>query len=82
MSLDLPPYALALGIGIAADTAANPVLWFDYSERIAGRPGSLHGGAISGLMEMAAVAALRGAWRWSTHRAGRTIRRGRSRWRS
>ena len=59
MSLDLPPYALALGIGIAADTAANPVLWFDYSERVAGRPGFLHGGAISGLMEMAAVAALR-----------------------
>ena len=59
MSLDLPPYALALGIGIEADTAANPVLWFDYSERVAGRPGFLHGGAISGLMEMAAVAALR-----------------------
>ena len=59
MSLDLPPYALALGIGIEDETAANPVLWFDYSERVAGRPGFLHGGAISGLMEMAAVAALR-----------------------
>lgn len=55
----LPPYADALGIDIDHDEEGNPVLFFDYSERVAGRPGFLHGGAMSGLMEMAAVAALR-----------------------
>ena len=55
----LPPYADALGIDIDHDEDGNPVLFFDYSDRVAGRPGVLHGGAMSGLMEMAAVAALR-----------------------
>ena len=59
MSTELPPYAAALGIGIDPDNLASPVLWFDYSERVSGRPGFLHGGAMSGLMEMAAIAALR-----------------------
>ncbi len=62
MSTELPPYAAALGIGVNLDNAARPVLWFDYSERVSGRPGFLHGGAISGLMEMAAMAALRAAF--------------------
>lgn len=35
------------------------MLFVDFSERMMGRPGFLHGGAMSGLMEMAAVAALR-----------------------
>lgn len=55
----LPPYADALGIGLDHDENGLPVLYFDYSERVAGRPGFLHGGAMSGLMEMAAIAALR-----------------------
>ena len=58
MSYALPPYAQALGIGIDPAEAASPVLWVDYSERVSGRPGYLHGGAMSGLMEMAAIAAL------------------------
>lgn len=56
---DLPPYARALGIDIDHDEDGNPVLFADFSERILGRPGFLHGGAMSGLMEMAAIAALR-----------------------
>ena len=56
---DLPPYAHALGIDIDHDEAGLPVLFVDYSERVAGRPGFLHGGAMSGLMEMAGIAALR-----------------------
>lgn len=56
---NLPPYAHALGIATDHDEDGSPVLFFDYSERVAGRPGFLHGGAISGLMEMSAVAALR-----------------------
>jgi len=55
----LPPYALALGISVDHDEAENPVLSMDPSERVLGRPGFLHGGAMSGLMEMAAIAALR-----------------------
>jgi uncharacterized protein (TIGR00369 family) len=58
LSYKLPPYAEALGIGIDPASAEAPVLWFDYSERVSGRPGFLHGGAMSGLMEMAAIAAL------------------------
>lgn len=55
----LPPYADALGIELDHDEDGLPVLHMDYSERVAGRPGFLHGGAMSGLMEMAAIAALR-----------------------
>lgn len=55
----LPPYAQALGIELDHDEAGLPVLYVDFSDRIQGRPGFLHGGAISGLMEMAAIAALR-----------------------
>lgn len=55
----LPPYAQALGIAVDHDEDGNPVLFVDFSERMMGRPGFLHGGAMSGLMEMAAVAALR-----------------------
>ena len=58
MSYTLPPYAQALGIGVDPADSASPVLWFDYSNRVSGRPGFLHGGAMSGLMEMAAIAAL------------------------
>ena len=59
MSSDLPPYARALGIALDHSEDGAPILYFDYSERVAGRPGFLHGGAMSGLMEMAAIAALR-----------------------
>ena len=56
---DLPPYARALGIEFVGEEAGNPVLAWAFSVRVQGRPGFLHGGAISGLMEMAAIAALR-----------------------
>jgi uncharacterized protein (TIGR00369 family) len=55
----LPPYAEALGIMLDHDEQGAPVLCVDFSPRIQGRPGYLHGGALSGLMEMAAIAALR-----------------------
>ena len=67
---DLPPYADALGIAVDHDEAGSPVLFFDYSERVAGRPGFLHGGAMSGLMEMACMAALRA----EMERRGETMR--------
>ena len=55
----LPPYALALGIGVARIEGAAPVLTLAISEKVMGRPGFVHGGAIGGLLEMAAIAALR-----------------------
>lgn len=55
---ELPPYAAALGIRIERSDGEAPLLAVEFSERMAGRPGFLHGGALSGLMEMAAVAAL------------------------
>ena len=57
----LPPYALSLGIGVDRIDGAAPVLTLDFSEKVHGRPGFLHGGAIGGLLEMAAIAALRRA---------------------
>ena len=52
-SAQLPPYAAFLGITFTADgTLTMP---FDGN---VGRPGFLHGGAISGLLEIAAIAAL------------------------
>ena len=59
ISEQLPPYAAALGISIDHTEGDSPVLSIDSNERVQGRPGFLHGGAMSGLMEMAAVAALR-----------------------
>lgn len=51
---DLPPYAEFLGIHPGDDgTLVMP------PDGNIGRPGFLHGGAISGLMEMAAIVALR-----------------------
>ena len=57
----LPPYALALGIAVERIDGGVPVLGLDFSEKVHGRPGFLHGGAIGGLLEMAAIAALRQA---------------------
>ena len=59
IAASLPPYALALGIEVERIDGAAPVLGLDFSERVHGRPGFLHGGAIGGLLEMAAIAALR-----------------------
>ena len=54
----LPPYAVGLGIAVDHIEHGMPVLGVEFGERIQGRPGYLHGGALSGLMEMAAIAAL------------------------
>ena len=55
----LPPYALSLGIGVERIEAGAPLLTLDFTEKVHGRPGFLHGGAIGGLLEMAAITALR-----------------------
>jgi uncharacterized protein (TIGR00369 family) len=59
--MNLPPYAELLGLSLDADAEGAPVLVMPFRGEVMGRPGFLHGGAISGLMEIAAIAALRQA---------------------
>ncbi len=56
----LTPYAQSLGIVVvsAASETYAPVLAIDFGSHIEGRPGHLHGGSISGLLETAGYAAL------------------------
>jgi len=54
----LPPYAQLLGLSAERDGDGAPVLVMPFGVDVLGRPGFLHGGAISGLMEMAAIVAL------------------------
>lgn len=57
----LPPYAKALDMRIAGLHDGMPLIAVPYSDKVQGRPGFWHGGAISGLLEMAAVAAIQHA---------------------
>lgn len=57
-ALALPPYADLLGATVEADGDGAPVLLMPFGDHLLGRPGFLHGGAIGGLLEMAAIAAL------------------------
>ncbi len=59
--MSLPPYARLLGLRIEPDERGAPVLIMPFGDKVMGRPGFVHGGAIGGLVEMAAVAALRHA---------------------
>ena len=54
----LPPYAQLLGLSAERDGNGAPLLVMPFGVDVLGRPGFLHGGAISGLMEMAAIVAL------------------------
>ena len=54
----LPPYAAVLGLSIEEDDDGAPLLAMPFADDVVGRPGFLHGGAISGLMEVAAIVAL------------------------
>jgi uncharacterized protein (TIGR00369 family) len=51
----LPPYADLLGLSTAR-SADGQLLWvMPFREQVVGRPGFLHGGAIAGLLEFAAL---------------------------
>ncbi|NYT41366.1 PaaI family thioesterase [Sphingomonas sp. R-74633] len=56
----LPPYAELLGLTLEPGDEA-PVFVMPFGDDVLGRPGFLHGGAIGGLLEMAAVGALKQA---------------------
>jgi len=53
----LPPYARTLGIE-PVDLAGEPIFRMPFGDTVLGRPGYLHGGAIAGLLELAAIATL------------------------
>lgn len=59
-AVELTPYADAIGIAVDRVEDGVPVLRMEFSDAVQGRPGALHGGAISGLLETAGYALLRG----------------------
>lgn len=52
--MELPPYAEALGIETQRDEDGRIILTMAFGPHVQGRPDFLHGGAIAGLLEMAA----------------------------
>jgi uncharacterized protein (TIGR00369 family) len=56
--LQLPPYAQSLDMEVSGLHEGSPLIVMPFAQKVQGRPGFLHGGAISGLLEMAAVAAI------------------------
>ncbi len=54
----LPPYARFLGIAAARDAEGRLVFTMPFGDAVTGRPGYLHGGAIAGLLEIAAFGTL------------------------
>lgn len=59
MDRHLTAYARSLGIAVHGEMDGAPVLVVEFSNIVEGRPGALHGGAISGLLETAGYAVLR-----------------------
>ena len=55
----LPPYALGLGYEIDHMEGALPVLACEFTRDLMGRPGFWHGGALGGMLEIAALGAVR-----------------------
>lgn len=56
--LQMPPYAQSLDMTVTGLHDGSPLIEMPFAQKVQGRPGFLHGGAISGLLEMAAVAAI------------------------
>lgn len=54
----LPSYALTLEMSVDGEHDGRPRIKMPFAHKVQGRPGFLHGGAISGLLEIAAVAAI------------------------
>jgi uncharacterized protein (TIGR00369 family) len=58
MHLRLPPYAELLGLATRRDDDGSLLWVMPFREAVIGRPGFLHGGAIAGLLEFAALGTL------------------------
>ena len=59
--MTVSPYADLLGLTFATDAQGQPFVTMEFGRDVLGRPGFVHGGAIGGMLEMAAWAALRSA---------------------
>ncbi|MBN8849649.1 MULTISPECIES: PaaI family thioesterase [unclassified Sphingomonas] len=59
--MKLPPYAALLEATLERAEDGTPVMVMPFHPGVLGRPGFLQGGAISGLLEVAAIASLRHA---------------------
>ena len=57
--VELTPYAATLGLAVDRIEGGVPILRVAFSDAVQGRPGALHGGAISGLLETAGYVLLR-----------------------
>lgn len=55
--MTLPPYADMLGVSVEPGEGA-PLLAMPFGTDVIGRPGFVHGGALAGLLELAAITAL------------------------
>jgi uncharacterized protein (TIGR00369 family) len=58
MTLPTNTYAQTMGFSVERDSEDRLVVAMAYGDEKSGRPGYLHGGAIAGLLEMAAFATL------------------------
>lgn len=59
--MTVSPYAELLGLTFGTDNRGHPLVTMEFAHDLLGRPGFLHGGAIGGMLEMAAWATLRAA---------------------
>ena len=59
----LPPYAELLGLSTRRSEEGELIWVMPFREEVVGRPGFLHGGAIAGLLEFAALGAVYDALR-------------------
>ena len=58
MDAALPPYAAFLGLRTERSESGELLWIMPFSDQVVGRPGFLHGGAIAGLLEFAALGTL------------------------
>ena len=56
--MTVSPYAELLGLTFGTDNRGHPLVTMEFAHDLLGRPGFLHGGAIGGMLEMAAWATL------------------------
>lgn len=57
----LPPYAELLGLSWSRSETGELIWQMPFRDEVVGRPGYLHGGAIAGLLEFAALGTLKDA---------------------
>lgn len=57
-AVTLLPYADFLGIRVAGERGGAPLLAMPFAPGLVGMPDRIHGGAIAGLLEIAAIAAI------------------------